>query len=168
MALSNELEKGIRSEHLKNSSPSPAPARPHGPAAEPSSLAARDAGSYLNHGSKVNGKLAFEAHARIDGLVEGDIVAEGGLVIGESAVITAQIKAASIIVAGTVKGEMFAVQRIEIGPSANVLGNVTTSRLVVHEGAMFEGHCSMPTQVAQDDHKVTVLPKETVLPKSAR
>ena len=70
--------------------------------------------------------------------------------IGESAVITAQIKAASIIVAGKVSGDITATQRIEIRPSAKVIGNLTAPVLVVHEGALFEGHCSMQPEACAE------------------
>jgi cytoskeletal protein CcmA (bactofilin family) len=89
------------------------------------------------------------------------------LTIGESAVVTAQIKAASIIVAGKVSGDIIAAQRIEIRPSAKVLGNLTSPVLVVHEGAMFEGHCSMQPEGARDERKVTVFPKEDRSPLQA-
>jgi len=55
--------------------------------------------------------------------------------IGESAAVTAQIRAASIIVAGEVKDEITASQSIELRPSARVLGKLTAPKLVVHEGA---------------------------------
>jgi len=170
MALFNEPEKGIRSGHVQDPS-QPLTIQAQGDhAASPRQTppASREAGTYLNPGTKVNGKVTFEAQARIDGHVEGEILAKDALEIGESAVIAAPIGAVSIIVAGTVKGELTAVHRIEIRPSARVQGNVTTPRLVVHEGAMFEGHCAMPSEVAREDRKVTVLPKEAVLPKEER
>jgi len=116
--------------------------------------------AYLDSGSKISGKLSFEGPIRIDGHVDGEISAKDSLTIGESAVVTAQIKAASIIVAGKVSGDIIAAQRIEIRPSAKVLGNLTAPVLVVHEGAMFEGHCSMQPEGARDERKVTVFPKE--------
>jgi len=81
--------------------------------------------------------------------------------IGETAVITAQMRAGSIIVAGKVSGDITAAQRIEIRPTARVIGNLTSPVLVVHEGALFEGHCSMQTaETAREERKVTAFPKE--------
>jgi cytoskeletal protein CcmA (bactofilin family) len=116
--------------------------------------------AYLDSGSKVSGKLSFEGPARIDGQVDGEINAKDNLVIGENAVVTAQIRAASIIVGGKVSGDITASQRIEIRPSARVLGNLSSPTLVVHEGALFEGHCAMQPESARDERKVTVFPKE--------
>lgn len=116
--------------------------------------------AYLDSGSKISGKLSFDGPIRIDGHVDGEINAKDSLTIGESAVVTAQIRAASIVVAGKVSGDIIAGQRIEIRPSAKVLGNLTSPVLVVHEGALFEGHCSMQPEAVREDRKVTVFPKE--------
>ena len=119
-----------------------------------------EAHAYLDPGCKVSGKLNFEAAARIDGQIDGEINAKDSIVIGESAVVTAKINAASIILAGTVSGEITASQRIEIHPSAKVQGTLTTPKLVIHEGAVFEGRCAMRPEKAHDGRKVSLLPKE--------
>ena len=49
--------------------------------------------TYLDQGSQISGKLKFEGPAQIEGQVDGEITAKGSLIIGESAVVTAQIKA---------------------------------------------------------------------------
>jgi cytoskeletal protein CcmA (bactofilin family) len=121
--------------------------------------------AYLDSGSKISGKLLFEGATRIDGQVDGEITAKESLVIGESAVVTAQIKANAIIVAGKVSGDITATQRLEIRPSARVIGNLTSPVLIVHEGAMFEGHCAMQPEGAREDRKVAVFPKEERLPQ---
>ena len=114
----------------------------------------------LDRGSKITGKVSFEGPARIEGEVDGEISAKDSLAIGESAVVTAQIRAASVSVAGKVSGDIVATQRIEIRPNAKVSGNITAPVLVVHEGAQFEGHCSMQPEGAREDRKITVFPKE--------
>ena len=100
------------------------------------------------------GKLFFEGPARIDGQVDGEISANDVLVIGESAVVTAKLNAVSVLIAGRFSGDIIAGKRVEIRPTAKVLGNVTTPVLVVHDGALFEGHCTMNPE-AKEDLKVT-------------
>ncbi|MGH7948272.1 MAG: bactofilin family protein, partial [Candidatus Binataceae bacterium] len=117
-------------------------------------------------GSKINGKISFDGPARIDGQVDGEINAKENLTIGETAVVTAQIKAASVTVAGKLSGDISASQRIEIRPSARVLGNLAAPVLVIHEGATFEGHCSMQPESAHES-KITVFPKEERLAPAA-
>lgn len=141
--------------------PSAAPQPPPAPPiqARPSPVISEGPRAYLDSGSKISGKLSFDGPIRIDGQVDGEITGKDSITIGESAVVTAQIKAASIVVAGKVSGDITAIQRIEIRPSAKVMGNLTSPVLVVHEGALFEGHCSMQPEAARDS-KVTVFPKE--------
>ena len=136
-----------------SSAPPVAPARTNG-------AAASEGRAYLDRGSKITGKISFEGPARIDGEVDGEINAKDSLVIGESAAVTAHIRAASVSVAGKVSGDIIATQRIEIRPSAKVSGNITAPVLSIQEGALFEGHCSMQPEGVREDRKVTVFPKE--------
>jgi cytoskeletal protein CcmA (bactofilin family) len=140
---------------IASASPSPSTtlARANGPA--PS-----EGRACLDRGTKISGKISFEGPARIDGEVDGEINAKDSLTIGESAVVTAQIRAASVSVAGKVSGDIVASQRIEIRPSAKVSGNITAPVLAISEGALFEGHCSMQPEGVREDRKVTVFPKE--------
>jgi cytoskeletal protein CcmA (bactofilin family) len=135
------------------SSTSTVPPRANGPASS-------EGRAYLDRGSKIIGKISFVGPARIDGEVDGEINAKDSLLIGESAVVTAQIRAASVSIAGKVSGDVVATQRIEIRPSAKVSGNITAPVLSVQEGAQFEGHCSMQPEGIREDRKVTVFPKE--------
>jgi cytoskeletal protein CcmA (bactofilin family) len=130
------------------------------PSPSSQSTSAADARAYLDKGSKISGKLFFEGPVRIDGQVDGEISANDSVVIGEGAIVTAQLKAASLVIAGKISGDILASKRIEIRPTAKVFGNLTTPVLVVHDGALFEGHCTMHVEVAKDDRKVTPIAKE--------
>ena len=121
--------------------------------------------AYLDRGSKITGQISFEGSALIDGEIDGEINAKGSLTIGESAVVTAQIRAASVSVAGKVSGDIVATQRIEIGPSGKVSGNITAPALSVQDGALFEGHCSI--QGVREHRNVTVFPEEERVAKAA-
>jgi cytoskeletal protein CcmA (bactofilin family) len=170
MALFNkEPEKNVRPQTQPtpvavpsvSSTPIPAPAQDRSLAGRVNSaaMAGSEGRAYLDRGCRISGKLSFEGPTKIDGQVDGEITSSDTLVIGETAVVTAQIKAASVVVGGKISGDIFASERLEIRPSAKVLGNLTSPVLVVHEGATFEGHCSMQP-AAREERKVTVLPKE--------
>lgn len=150
-----------------SSAPAEKPLTPNRPATTESRNSA-EGRAYLDSGSKISGKLMFEGPIRIDGQVDGEITAKESLVIGETAVVTAQIKANAIVVAGKVSGDIFATQRLEIRPSARVIGNLTSPVLIVHEGAMFEGHCSMQPEGTREDRKLAVFPKEERVPQVAQ
>src|SRR5215472_161987 len=156
--FNNESERVARQDPLFETSHSPlaqaAPmAQPAGPDASSAPFSHRrtytqmtDTRVYLDQGSKITGKLKFEGPAEIYGQVDGEISAKDTLVIGDSAVVSAQIEASSIIVAGELSGEIVASERIEIRPSAKVSGNLKAPRLIVHDGAIFDGNCVMQTE----------------------
>jgi cytoskeletal protein CcmA (bactofilin family) len=166
MALFNkEPEKGPKIQPVQPSSNSQPQPSVSAPAPQPSSAAPRPTPgltgeAHLDRGTKVSGKLSFDGPARIDGEVDGEITSKDSLHIGETAVVTAQIKAAAIVVGGKVSGDITGTQKIEIRPSAKVAGNLAAPLLSIHEGAQFEGHCSMQPEAAREERKVTVFPKE--------
>jgi cytoskeletal protein CcmA (bactofilin family) len=81
-------------------------------------------------------------------------------VIGHGALMKAKIKAASVVVAGTVSGEINATERIEIRPSARISGNLAAPRMAMHEGAIFEGRCAMKPEEGRKERKPTVVGSE--------
>lgn len=100
------------------------------------------ASAFLGPGSKITGTVKLDSTGRIEGEVEGEIHARD-LVIGESAVVKAQITGATVVVHGTVIGDIRATSRLEIRRPAKVKGNISSAVLVIEEGASFEGKCSM-------------------------
>jgi cytoskeletal protein CcmA (bactofilin family) len=106
--------------------------RSPGLALTPAAPSAGDARAYLDKGSKISGKLFFEGPVRIDGQVDGEISANDAVLIGEGAIVTAQLKAASVMIAGKISGDILASKRIEIRPTAKVFGNLLKELLPVN------------------------------------
>lgn len=131
--------------------PAPEPAAPPKPLAAPSVAppprveAARPNAPHaaIGRGSRVVGKLFFDGTARIDGRVEGEISAEDTLVVGEQAIVTAAISGSAVVIRGRVTGDIHAKKRVELHPPGVLYGNIVTPSLVIHDGVVFEGHCSM-------------------------
>ena len=119
-----------------------------------------DVTAYLGRGSRVSGKLNFDGAVRVDGQVEGEISAQDTLIVGERAVVTAQINGNTIIIKGKVTGDINAKKRVEIRAPGKLFGNIATPSLVIHEGVVFEGHCSMGGSESHADSKVTPLKEE--------
>jgi cytoskeletal protein CcmA (bactofilin family) len=90
-----------------------------------------------------NGTLRFREPLRISGRFQGEIVSGGFLYVEEGAVVEANIKAEAVVVAGTVRGNIHATQRLEMLPSGEIHGNVKTSKLRIADGVVFEGKCEM-------------------------
>ena len=98
---------------------------------------------YLYKGSRVNGQLNFQGAARIDGSVEGEIHCQGALTIGESAEIKAKITAQLVVIHGKVEGNVSAKEKIELIAPARLIGNIDAPKLIITEGVVFDGDCSM-------------------------
>lgn len=113
--------------------------------------------TYISKGAKINGSLELktpdnlknQSTAQVVFLeceVEGEVLAEGELVIGESAVLKANIKGEIVTVFGTVEGDITVSKKLLLKAPAKIKGNIQTPLLAVEEGVIFEGSCSMPRQ----------------------
>ncbi|MGH8013367.1 MAG: bactofilin family protein [Candidatus Binataceae bacterium] len=99
--------------------------------------------SRIGKGTKISGKLSFRAPARIEGEAEGEVTGDD-IVIAQGAVVTARISAARLVVAGVVNGEIIARERVEVLATARLHCTISTPKLVLNEGATFDGDCKMP------------------------
>ena len=102
-----------------------------------------DLGAYLGPGTKINGKLHFDGPATIEGEVEGEIIAQANVTIGQQATVKGKLSAASILVHGKVLADVQAEKKIEIQPPGSVVGDIVTQSVVIGDGAILEGHVSM-------------------------
>lgn len=91
---------------------------------------------------RLSGKVEFRELARIEGEAEGEITGDE-IEITASAVVMARITANRLKVGGQVNGEIIARQCVELLPTARLQCTITTPRLVVIEGAQFDGDCKM-------------------------
>jgi cytoskeletal protein CcmA (bactofilin family) len=112
--------------------------------------------AFLGEGTDFKGILTFEGTVHIDGKLEGEVYTKDTLVIGENAVVAAEINVHTIIVRGVVRGNITATSKVELYRPGKVFGNVKTPSLSIEEGVIFEGSCSM----GQDVTKVTSIRKE--------
>lgn len=89
------------------------------------------------------GNLNFSKSLQINGYFEGEIVSDGFLVIGEDATVKANIKAKTLIIQGTIHGNVEASERLEIHTKGKLYGNIKTAKLKIADGVVFEGNCEM-------------------------
>ncbi|HSD11164.1 MAG TPA: polymer-forming cytoskeletal protein, partial [Candidatus Binatia bacterium] len=80
---------------------------------------------------------------RIHGEVEGEIVAGEAVIVRRGAGVHAKIRANEVVIEGDVTADVQATDRVEIGVTGRLRGTVTAPRLVLHDGAIFDGSCSM-------------------------
>jgi len=121
--------------------------------------------SVLGDGTKYRGTLTGEGGVRIEGTFEGEIQLDGLLVVGTTGRVTCEdLRAKTVIVAGTVRGDLTA-HKVEIRASGRVWGNVTTKTFATEEGAFLRGQI----QVEEDiDLKLVKEEPQADTPDTAR
>lgn len=106
--------------------------------------------SYLGPALEIKGEISGDEDLRLDCKVEG-LVSIGGfrLTIGPSAQLTAEIVAREAVISGEVTGDVRAWDRIEIKKNASVVGDISTSKIMIEEGAYFKGTVEIDSQGQQ-------------------
>ncbi len=103
----------------------------------------------LNSDVEIKGNLKFAGELTFDGKLEGEIQTEGVLNLGDSANVTGNISAQSVIVRGKVNGNIVAKDKIEIKAKTELFGDIRATKLVVEEGVTFVGRTEVnPNKVA--------------------
>ena len=97
----------------------------------------------LGRETEFNGVMRFRDSLKIDGSFTGEIISSGFLHIEQGASITANIRVGSVVVGGTVHGNIEATEKLEMLSSGKVYGNIRTAKLKIADGVVFEGKCEM-------------------------
>lgn len=102
---------------------------------------------FVGGGTALTGEVVFKGMLRVDGHLSGSVRSEKGtLIVSSGGLVDADIEVAVARVNGTVNGDITAGERIELGRTARVSGNILTPALAIEQGAIFEGICRMPQQ----------------------
>jgi len=97
----------------------------------------------LGPNTRFDGALSADGNIRIEGIYQGHIETAGNVIVGPSAKVLADIVASSVQVLGAVRGNITAQSRLEILSTGHVWGDVKVSSLLIDEGGMFRGQCTM-------------------------
>lgn len=105
----------------------------------------------LDVDASMQGTLTFKdpVNLKINGRFEGSLHTKGNLMIGEHAVVNADVTGESIVIAGKVNGNISAMKELKLIAPACVIGDIKTPLLSVAEGAVFEGNCNMLSKSKQ-------------------
>ncbi len=93
--------------------------------------------------TRIEGKVLGSGDLHVEGEIKGSINVTGALVVADSGRIEAKVHARNVTVSGHVRGDISATELIELAPAANVEGNMTASRILIRDGATFEGQVLM-------------------------
>lgn len=124
---------------------------------------------FVGGGTVLTGETHFDAMLRIDGHLKGSVSSDDGiLIIGSTGQVDADVTVASAIVNGAVNGDVTTTEKLTLGRTARVVGNIQAPRLIIEDGAVLEGGCSMiksqeelETRIAESQQQFTTPTTET-------
>lgn len=105
------------------------------------------------------GVISATGAIRIDGEFKGEIKVKGDLVIGESGKVEAAVEARNVLIAGYLKGNILASGKVDLSPTAKLVGDIKVKNLIIEEGAFFKGNCLMEN-VKEETEKVIQLQQQ--------
>lgn len=102
----------------------------------------RELETIVGDGTRIAGEVTVKGTIRIDGVVEGDVNSDW-VVVGESGKIRGNTRSRGIVVGGSVEGNIYAAETVELTGKSSVSGEIVTSKLAIAEGAVFDGQSRM-------------------------
>ena len=115
----------------------------------------------LGEDARIEGHLDFGGTLRLDGKLEGTLTGRNGtLIVGEKAILKAQITVKNAVVMGAVTGSVEALEKIELYPPAKVDGDITAPRVTIESGAILNGKCLMKSPDAPADKGAAKTPAD--------
>ncbi len=100
-------------------------------------------GTIIGKGTKIEGTINIEGATRIDGTVNGKLIANDIVTVGSTGVVKAEIRARSIVIGGRVEGNLIASEKVELQAKSELVGDITSKSLLVEHGAIFHGNSKM-------------------------
>ncbi len=97
--------------------------------------------SIIGEGTRFKGEFDLSGLLRIDGDFSGTIRTTGKILVGKNGRADCTLNAGTVVIGGVVRGEIFSTEKVIILSTGLVLGNITTPRLIVEEGVIFNGTC---------------------------
>lgn len=97
----------------------------------------------IGKGSSFEGTLNVHSTLRVDGRIKGNVKTSDSLVIGKEGSINGEVEVRNAIIGGKLKGKLVASGKVVLEANSVFSGELKTTKLVIDEGAVFEGNCSM-------------------------
>jgi len=105
----------------------------------------------------IKGQITGEEDLQIEGKIEGPISLHGHrLTVGRSAQLHSEVSAREVVVYGHASGNLRAKERVEIKKDGEVIGDITTTRISIEDGAYFKGHIEIERAKSKSESKSEV------------
>jgi cytoskeletal protein CcmA (bactofilin family) len=118
-------------------------------AVRPNSPTARNS-ARLGSSLQIKGQITGTEDLQIDGIVEGSISLRGHeLTVGSTAQLKSEINAREVVVYGKVTGNVHARDRVDVKKDGSVVGDISTARITIEDGAQFKGRIEIDPSKSQ-------------------
>src|SRR5487761_357399 len=97
----------------------------------------------LGPSDSLEGKLTYDGHLHVQGRAEGEFRVTGNIDVAAGATVKALLEASSLTVEGEVEGTLTARDKLTLGRSAKLNGDLHVRRLQIEDGASLNGHIRM-------------------------
>jgi cytoskeletal protein CcmA (bactofilin family) len=114
-----------------------------------STISASKSMNQLGQGTTIVGNLQSDSDIRIDGKVQGNLSTKGRLVLGVNGVIDGDVICNNGFIEGKINGKVECIDLLVLSKTAFISGDIMIKKLVVEEGAKFNGRCTMGIQVSR-------------------
>lgn len=102
-----------------------------------------NASNHLGKGTVITGNIESYGNIRIEGEITGDLITKSKVVLGDSAKVVGSVLAQNAEVSGEVIGTIEISDVLTLKPTAIINGDIVTNKLIVENGAQFNGSCKM-------------------------
>lgn len=103
----------------------------------------------IGKGSVFEGTMKVQSTLRVDGKIKGNITTSDSLVVGKEGDINGDVKVRNAIIGGKLKGKLIAAGKVVLEANSMFSGELQTAKLVIDEGAVFDGNCSMGSDAVE-------------------
>lgn len=104
----------------------------------------------IGPGIAVNGRVSGDDEVVVFGSVEGNVTLENRLTVEEGGSVVADIDVDAIVIRGQVNGEVVARETVQLEEGCQVTGNLRAPRIMIEEGARFQGNIDMDVDLATE------------------
>lgn len=99
--------------------------------------------TYIGVQSVITGTITTSGSISVNGVLEGDIVSKGEVILGKNGVIKGNVQAHNITASGQITGNLNITNFVKLTSSSIINGDITTKSIIADEGSTFNGQCHM-------------------------
>ncbi len=99
--------------------------------------------NFLGGGTIIEGTIRSDNSVRVDGIIKGKLICKNTLTVGLNGEIEGEIEAKNAIIGGKIKGKIKIAEKLVLESKSILIGELKASKLIIDEGAVFEGLSDM-------------------------